>query len=363
MSKQRCDAVADRARIVVQVGAGFKPARRESCLSKEGGFGNPPLQVSQFVCYLAKESLRTVVARAGTAFLFDAGAFAASLSAVAPAKLNLVESAANHTPLPVADVPAISFSEVTKAYPPGSSSKGLLAVHRVSLDIQKGEFVSLIGPSGCGKSTLLNIVAGLLHQTSGTVLCEGEPVRSVNTKVGYVTQHSTLLPWRTVANNVAVPLIIQGVPRRQRRDRIEAVLALVGLSRFANHYPSQLSGGMLRRLALARMLVYRPEILLMDEPFGALDAQLRMELQRELLRIWDQEKKTVLFVTHDLEEAIVLSDRIVVLGSHPGRVIHEERVNLERPRDIARLRTTDAYHHVQDRLWALLEPSIIAGAD
>jgi sulfonate transport system ATP-binding protein len=257
---------------------------------------------------------------------------------------------------------AISFSRATKAYPPGSNGNGLLAVYQVSLDIRKGEFVSLIGPSGCGKSTLLNIAAGLLHPTAGAVLCDGEPVSAINTKIGYLTQHSTLLPWRTVEKNVSVPLEIQGVPRAERRERIASILRLVGLSKFAHHYPAQLSGGMLRRLALARMLVYGPEILLMDEPFGALDAQLRTELQRELLRIWEHETKTVLFVTHDIEEAIVLSDRIVVLAANPGRVLHEESIDFARPRDIGRLRTTDGFHRVQDRLWTLLESATTTGS-
>ncbi len=251
---------------------------------------------------------------------------------------------------------AISFASVTKAYPPGASTQGTLALYQVSLDIKEGEFVSLIGPSGCGKSTLLNIAAGLLHPTSGSVVCEGKAVTAINTGVGYLTQHSTLLPWRTVEKNVAVPLEIIGMPRAEQKERIAEVLALVGLTRFARHYPVQLSGGMRRRLELARMLVYGPQTLLMDEPFGALDAQLRTELQKELLRICERDTKTVIFVTHDIEEAIILSDRIVVLGAHPGRIIHEERISFDRPRDIGRLRSGTTFHRLQETLWKLLEP-------
>jgi NitT/TauT family transport system ATP-binding protein len=250
---------------------------------------------------------------------------------------------------------ALSFRNITKAYPPGQSTAGLLALHDVSLDIPPGEFVCLVGPSGCGKSTLLNIAAGLLHTTGGEVTCNGAPIRGVNTGVGYLTQHSALLPWRTVEGNVAVPLELQGVRRAARRERVQAALKLVGLAHVARHYPSQLSGGMQRRLALARMLVYGPTILLMDEPFGALDAQLRMELQQELLRIWERDKRTVLFVTHDLEEAMMLGDRIVVLGAHPGRIIHEERIAFPRPRDLNILRLTEDFRTVGTRLWRMLE--------
>jgi NitT/TauT family transport system ATP-binding protein len=167
-----------------------------------------------------------------------------------------------------------------------------------------------------------------------------------------------LLPWRTVEKNVALPLELGGTSRSVRASRVQDVLKLVGLENFAKHYPSQLSGGMQRRLALATMLVYHPPTLFMDEPFGALDAQRRMELQRELLRIWERDKKTVLFVTHDLEEAILLSDRIVVLGANPGRIIHEETIAFPRPRDQRRMRLTDEYRNLWHRLWQLLEPQM-----
>jgi NitT/TauT family transport system ATP-binding protein len=253
---------------------------------------------------------------------------------------------------------ALSFQKLTKAYPPVGAAKGFLALYNVSLDVAPGEFVTLIGPSGCGKSTLLNIAAGLLRPTSGTVLCTGGRIEGINTGVGYLTQHSNLLPWRTVERNVAMPLELAGITRHLRNERVAAMLELVGLSQFAKHYPSQLSGGMQRRLALATMLVYEPPILLMDEPFGALDAQRRFELQQALLRIWERNTRTVLFVTHDLEEAILLSDRIVVMGTNPGRIIHEERIRFERPRDSGNVRLTDDYRNVWNKLWRLLEPQM-----
>jgi NitT/TauT family transport system ATP-binding protein len=254
--------------------------------------------------------------------------------------------------------PAVSFKNVTKAFPPTGSAAGFLALYDVSLDVAPGEFVTLIGPSGCGKSTLLNIAAGLVQATTGSVQCDDRIVEGINSGVGYLTQHSNLLPWRTVEKNVALPLELGGTPRSERAERIREVLKLVGLENFAKHYPSQLSGGMQRRLALATMLVYHPPTLFMDEPFGALDAQRRMELQRELLRIWERDTKTVLFVTHDLEEAILLSDRIVVLGANPGRIIHEEQIAFPRPRDQRRMRLTDEYRNLWNRLWQLLEPQM-----
>jgi NitT/TauT family transport system ATP-binding protein len=258
----------------------------------------------------------------------------------------------------VVNTPALSFRSLTKAYPPTASTKGFLALYGVSLDIAPGEFLTLIGPSGCGKSTLLNIAAGLLRPTSGQAFCEGTAVAGINTGVGYLTQHSNLLPWRTVERNVAIPLELAGVGKKQRIEKIEAVLAMVGLSQFAKHYPAQLSGGMQRRLALATMLVYEPSILLMDEPFGALDAQRRLELQQALLHIWENNARTVLFVTHDLEEAILLSDRIVVLGANPGRIVHEEKITFARPRDHASMRLSDEYRNVWNKLWRLLEPQM-----
>jgi NitT/TauT family transport system ATP-binding protein len=237
-------------------------------------------------------------------------------------------------------------------------NRDFVAVDDINLDVRRGEFLSIIGPSGCGKSTLLNMAAGLLEPTDGTVLYEGKPIRGLNTNVGYVTQRDTLLPWRTVERNVALPLELQGVPSAERKRRVRDVLEMVGLTGRGNRYPSQLSGGMSKRTALAQILIYEPTTLLMDEPFGALDAQLRMALQRDLLDIWERTGKTILFVTHDLEEAILMGDRVVVFGANPGRIIHIEDIGLERPRDLVALRADPKFTSAWEKLWELLAPQI-----
>lgn len=243
----------------------------------------------------------------------------------------------------------------TKGKPPFTAVKDL------NLEIERGSFVCLIGPSGCGKSTLLNMAAGLDGPTAGVVEYRGAPVRQVNTDVGYMTQHHNLLPWRTVEKNISLSLEIQGVKRSERKKRVDEIIRLVGLDDSADRFPSQLSGGMQRRTALARTLIYQPTTLLMDEPFGALDAQLRLTLQRELLAIWGQQKTTVIFVTHDLEEAILLGDKVVVFGKNPGRIIHEEDIDLERPRDLVELRSEPRFMEKWERLWRLLEPQLKGG--
>jgi NitT/TauT family transport system ATP-binding protein len=173
--------------------------------------------------------------------------------------------------------------------------------------------------------------------------------------VGYITQQDNLLPWRTLEDNVAIALEIAGVSRAERKRRVAETIELVGLVGFEKHYPSQLSGGMRKRATLARTLIYSPDTLLMDEPFGALDAMLKNTLQLELLRLWDRDRKTVLFVTHDLDEAILLADEIVVFGTNPGRVIHVEKVNLPRPRNLSEIRGSSHFTEVWERLWALIE--------
>lgn len=228
------------------------------------------------------------------------------------------------------------------------------AVSGATIDIEPGRFVCLVGPSGCGKSTLLNTIAGRLRPSKGMVLYDGEPVRRLNRRVGYITQDDNLLPWRTVAKNVSVALEVRKVPKAERAERVAAILERVGLTAFAHHYPSQLSGGMRKRAALARTLVYDPETLLMDEPFGAVDAQLRASLQEELLAIWSRRETTVVFVTHDLEEALVLADTIYVFATNPGRVIHREDVEWARPRNLVDLRTEPEFAAKWHRLWELL---------
>ncbi|MFC4117678.1 ABC transporter ATP-binding protein [Nonomuraea zeae] len=207
------------------------------------------------------------------------------------------------------------------------------ALEHTDLDIAPGEFVSLIGPSGCGKSTLLKLIAGLLEPTAGTVSVDGTPVTEPLAQVGMAFQKPTLLRWRTVLDNVCLPLDIAGEGGAEGRGRARELLEMIGLAAFEKHYPKELSGGMEQRVAIARSLVGRPSLLLMDEPFGALDEFTREDLNDELLGVWQREPKTVVFVTHSISEAVFLSDRIVVMSARPGRVHADIKVALPRPRD------------------------------
>ncbi|WP_433466326.1 ABC transporter ATP-binding protein [Spirillospora sp. CA-128828] len=210
--------------------------------------------------------------------------------------------------------------------------KGIVALRDFDLDVAEGGFVSVLGRSGCGKSTMLNLLAGLVPPTSGEVYYREQPVSRPRVEVGYLTQSDTLMPWRDVRRNIEMPMELRKVPGRERRERAAELIERVGLRGFERHYPRELSGGMRRRVGLARMLAGEPETLLMDEPFGALDAQLRSDLQKELLRLWQGSGQTVVFVTHDIEEALLLGDRVVVLG-RLGRVVLDEDIDLPRPRD------------------------------
>jgi NitT/TauT family transport system ATP-binding protein len=212
-----------------------------------------------------------------------------------------------------------------------------LALADISLDVAQGEFVSILGPSGCGKSTLLYIVGGFVQPTAGTVAVNGAPVTGPGPDRGPVFQEFALFPWKTVLGNVMYGLIEQGVPRAKAEAKARALIALVHLEGYENFYPKELSGGMKQRVAIARTLAYGPGILLMDEPFGALDAHTRTGLQHELLEIWERDRKTVLFVTHSVEEAVFLSDRVVVLTRSPGRIKAVVDIDLPRPRRRAEL--------------------------
>jgi len=238
----------------------------------------------------------------------------------------------------------------------GGSKPGAVhtAVQSVSLTIRAGEFVCFVGPSGCGKSTLLNTIAGRIQPSEGAVIFDGRAVERINTAVGYMTQEDNLLPWRTLGRNVAIPLEIRGVGKREREERVAEVLEKVGLRKFADLYPEQLSGGMRKRAALARTLVYRPGTLLLDEPFGAVDAFLRASLQEQLQELWTRDRKTVVFVTHDLEEALLLADTVHVFGINPGRLIHSESIDLDRPRNLINLRVEPRFAAMWRRLWDVL---------
>lgn len=249
----------------------------------------------------------------------------------------------------------ISFRNVAKAFTVKGVAKQ--ASHSINVDIQQGQVVTIVGPSGCGKSTLLNMVAGLFAPTEGQVLYSGQPVKGINGRTGYMTQSDHLLPWRDVVGNIAVPLEIRGVGRAERQARIRELLALVGLEGHEKAYPSQLSGGMRKRAALARLLAYDPETLLMDEPFAALDAQLRMRMQTELFKLSRQLRKTVLFVTHDLDEAVALGDRCLIFSGRPGTIVRDVTIPLGDERNILQLRKDPRYHQLCGDLWEFITPS------
>jgi NitT/TauT family transport system ATP-binding protein len=239
-----------------------------------------------------------------------------------------------------------------------STSQGRFeALDDVSFKVAEGEFVSVVGPSGCGKSTLLNVVAGLAQPDQGQVLLRGEPVRDVSRATGYTFQQSTLLPWRTVRDNVGLGLELRGIPPAERRPVVERLLDQVGLVQFADAFPHQLSGGMAKRAEIARVLAIDPEVLLMDEPFGALDAQTKMAMQNHLLHLLQNFKKTVLFITHDLDEALILSDRVITMSARPGRIRGEHVISLGRPRDARRAHTDHRFPDMLRAIWDDIEPS------
>ena len=232
----------------------------------------------------------------------------------------------------------------------------------VTLSVGEGEFVSVVGPTGCGKSTLLNVAAGLLRPTSGTLRVFGEPLAGVNRRAGYMFQSDALMPWRSAIANVTAGLQFRGVAPEEARQRGEAWLERVGLAGFGDRYPHQLSGGMRKRTALAQMLILDPQILLMDEPFSALDIQTRQLMENELLDLWNADRKSVIFITHDLEEAIALSDRVVVLSAGPAtHPIGEFAIDLPRPRDVADIRHSPRFIELHDRIWHAMKEEVLKG--
>lgn len=245
----------------------------------------------------------------------------------------------------------LAFDGVSKVFVSDGGAHRALAT--IDIEIERGEFVALLGPSGCGKTTLLNIAAGLLRPTTGRVKYDGAPIDGPTPGIGYMTQKGTLLPWRTVRQNVMLPFELGRSPRSDNaaKEKVTEMIEAVNLGPFVDYYPAELSGGMRKRVALARALISDPHTLMMDEPYAALDAQLKASLQHLLLRIWEEDRKTVLFVTHDIEEAILLSDRIVVMGTQPGRIISEEKVPLPHPRNIAQIRSSTAATELWQRIW------------
>lgn len=227
----------------------------------------------------------------------------------------------------------------------------LQAVTNVNLNIETRSITAFIGPSGCGKSTLLNMVAGLYRPSAGQVVYGGKPVYDVNTDVGYMTQKDNLLPWRNVRDNVALPLELIGLSREERHERASAIIGQVGLEGFEEKFPNSLSGGMRKRASLARMLLYEPKTLLLDEPFAALDAQLRLVMHDLLLRLWSERRQSIVLVTHDLVEAISLADRVVVFTKRPATVALDQTIDLPRPRDVQEVRFTKQFHDIYNSIW------------
>jgi NitT/TauT family transport system ATP-binding protein len=256
----------------------------------------------------------------------------------------------------MADSTKIEIRDIEHVYQSDFSTVTALA--KVSLTVADGEFVALLGPSGCGKSSLLRIVAELLRPTAGSVqIYSSRDQVNGRPKTALVFQEYALFPWRTVLDNVVFSLEMRGVPRDERLDRARNVLTRVGLQSFAGAYPHQLSGGMRQRVGIARALAAEPEVLLMDEPFGALDAQTRTILQEELLRVWESERKTVLYVTHSIDEAVYMSDRVVLLSARPGRIKAEYTVDLSRPRNIE-MRGWSSYTKLSLEIWNALRDEV-----
>ena len=250
------------------------------------------------------------------------------------------------------EAPRILLEDVSVSY---ETPRGRLqVVDRVSLAVGNAEFVVLVGPSGSGKSTILRAIAGLNAAESGTISVDGKIVDGPPEHIGFMFQKDTLLPWQTVRQNIEVGLALAGVPAAQWTQRIADLLALLRLSEFRDAYPAQLSGGMRHRVSLGRMLAYQPAVMLMDEPFGALDFQTKAVMGRELLRIWEAERRSILFVTHDIEEAVALADRVLVFSPRPARIVAEHRIDLPRPRNLRALRGSPDFSAYTRAIWDAL---------
>ncbi len=253
---------------------------------------------------------------------------------------------------------AIALRGVTRRFYP-TRRPPLTAVQDVTLDVPAGAFLAVVGPSGCGKSTLLGMISGLQPANAGEVRVRGLPVRDVQRDVGFIFQRDALLPWKTVLDNVALALVFRGEAKPKSRAVARDWITRVGLAGFEQYYPHQLSGGMRKRVSLAQTLVYDPPIVLMDEPFSALDVQTRNLMENELLQLWSEDRKTVVFITHDLEEAIALSDQVVVMTASPGRIKAVYPIDLPRPRNVTEVRFEPAFARIYERLWSDLRDEVL----
>jgi NitT/TauT family transport system ATP-binding protein len=259
--------------------------------------------------------------------------------------------------------PALALNDVTCIFPSrNAGASTYTAVRDTTLRVERGEFVSVVGPTGCGKSTLLNVAAGLLEPTAGRVEVFGAPLAGINRNAGYMFQADSLMPWRSALDNVSAGLEFAGVAKTEARDRAMDWLKRVGLAAHAGSFPHQLSGGMRKRTSLAQMLIMDPDILLMDEPFSALDVQTRVLMENELLELWSADRKSVVFITHDLEEAISLSDRVVVLSAGPEtHPIGQYAIDLPRPRDVSEIRLSSHFLQLHERIWHTMKAEVLKG--
>jgi NitT/TauT family transport system ATP-binding protein len=255
--------------------------------------------------------------------------------------------------------PAVQLTGCTRRFDTPAGGE-YVAVRDVDLTVECGRFVSIVGPTGCGKSTLLNLAAGLLQPSAGEVFSFGRPLSGLNRRASYMFQQDALLPWKTVLDNVTLGLRMRGVAAKEANEKAAQWLRRVGLERFANRYPYQLSGGMRKRTAIAQTWIVDPDVLLMDEPFSALDIQTRQLMENELLQLWQGSNKAVLFVTHDLDEAIALSDEVVLLGAGPGsRVAGRYEIDLDRPRDLLDIRSRPEFTRIHQEIWSQLRDEVM----
>ena len=259
--------------------------------------------------------------------------------------------------------PALAFNGISCVFASNErAGERYIAVGDTTLHVAPGEFVSVVGPTGCGKSTLLNVAAGLLEPSSGSVEVFGEPLTGINARAGYMFQAEALMPWRNAIGNVAAGLEFRGVSEAEAAKAAGEWLKRVGLGGFENRYPHQMSGGMRKRTELAQTLILDPDIILMDEPFSALDIQTRQLMENEVLALWQAKRKAVLFITHDLDEAIAMSDRVVVLSAGPAtRPIGEFVIDLERPRDVAEIRVHPRLIELHEQIWSVLREEVLKG--